>query len=90
MSDQYDFKVEYLKALSSSIRLKMLDLLNKGPMFIEDIKAEINLHGSVVSQHLRKLQVVGIIKSSRQGRYVKYEIRDIKVIQLLSMIPERG
>jgi ArsR family transcriptional regulator len=84
---EYQRKVHYLKALSSPVRLRIIEFLQSGPKMSEQIKNEFNLHPSVVQQNLSKMVVNGIIQGVRNGRYVRYEITDLNVVKILKLLP---
>jgi DNA-binding transcriptional ArsR family regulator len=63
------------KALSVETRLKIIELLkSKGPLGAKKIAAEVGVTPAAVSQHLRMLKHVGLVRSERKGYWIPYEI----------------
>jgi predicted transcriptional regulator len=51
------------EALASDVRLMIINLLASQPMNNKDLAANLKLSGAIVTSHVRKLQVAGIIES---------------------------
>lgn len=51
------------EALASEVRLHILHLLAERPMNNKDLAARLGLSGAIVTMHIRKLQVAGLIQS---------------------------
>jgi ArsR family transcriptional regulator len=67
---------EVFKALSDPTRLKVIRLVatKKEYLFVAEIAAKLGISNSAVSQHLKVLKNVNIVKPKRQGYKVYYEI----------------
>ena len=75
-----------LKALANKKRLEILKLLTKNSgLGVIEIAKEINLHFKSTSKHLQKLSEAGLVKSIREGVWVRYGPSK-KVDQLLKNI----
>jgi predicted transcriptional regulator len=55
--------LEIFKGLASDIRLQIIEILNTGPLSVNDIAQEMQLPQSSIATHLLKLQKVGLIKT---------------------------
>lgn len=81
----HDFEVleanaEILKALAHPVRLCIVKgLLENGPCNVSNMHNCLNLPQSTVSQHVSKLRTAGILKGSRKGTEIVYEICDKKI-----------
>ena len=62
------------KALSETIRLRILALLIKGERCVCDLMAVLDLPQSTVSRHLATLRNAGWIKGRRQGMWMYYQL----------------
>lgn len=70
-------KIKILKALANEKRMEILDLLeNNNDLCVFDIAKKIHLHFKSTSKHLQKLVEAGLIERSRDGLYVKHELRE--------------
>jgi rhodanese-related sulfurtransferase len=72
------------KALSSPVRLELLDVLSQGPRTVESLAAEIGQSMSNTSQHLQVLRLARLIESERKGVFITYSIADAQVLVLTS------
>src|SRR4030043_2390444 len=66
---------EVLKALAVETRVKIIDLLKtKGPLGAKNIAEVIGITPAAVSQHLKILRQVGLVRSERKGYWIPYAI----------------
>jgi DNA-binding transcriptional ArsR family regulator/rhodanese-related sulfurtransferase len=70
-------------ALSSPVRLHLLSLLSHGPKSVARL-AEVSGHQMAnVSAHLKVLREAGLVKSSRDGKYVFYSLSTPRARELV-------
>ncbi len=62
------------KALGDEQRLKMIDMLREGEMYVQEIVDRTGLHQSVVSRHLMFLKVVGLLQVRKQNNMKFYSL----------------
>ena len=66
---------EMFKALAVETRVKIIDLLKtEGPLGAKKISERLGITAAAVSQHLRILRQVGLVRSERNGYWVPYSI----------------
>ena len=66
---------DIFKALSVETRVKIIQLLKtKGPLGAKKIAGLVGVTPAAVSQHLRMLKHVGLVRSERKGYWIPYEI----------------
>lgn len=82
----YQQTANYLKTLGHPTRLKILELLRTGSKQVDDMQKKLNLHRSVIAQHINRLVTGGIVKANREGRYIRYEIDDLHVQLILDLL----
>ena len=63
-----------LKALSDPIRRDILNLLKKGKMSAGDIADHFPVTGASISRHLSVLKEADLIRDTREGKYIIYEL----------------
>lgn len=63
-----------LKALSDPIRRDILNLLKKGRMSAGDIADRFPVTGASISRHLSVLKEADLIRDTREGKYIYYEL----------------
>ncbi len=66
--------LDFFKALADANRLKMIGLLAKEPLSVEQIAAMLDLHSSTVSHHLSRLAKVGLVSARAEGYYSVYQL----------------
>jgi ArsR family transcriptional regulator len=84
----YEREAEFFRALGHPVRLQILDFLTGGSRCTCEIEPEINLDQSTISRHLVTLKRAGILTSRRDGVRVIYEIRDERVLEVLTLVSE--
>ena len=63
-----------LKALADPTRREILNLLKKGSMSAGDISEKFSVSFAAVSRHLSVLKDADLIRDSRDGKYIYYEL----------------
>ena len=63
-----------LKALADPIRREILNLLKKGRMPAGEITAHFSVSAPAISRHLSVLKEADLIRDSREGKFIFYEI----------------
>jgi rhodanese-related sulfurtransferase len=77
-------------ALSSPVRLDLLELLAQGERNVEDLAQLTGATVANASQHLQKLKQVGLIVGRRDGLYVKYRLAGDQVVALMDALGAAG
>ena len=66
---------EIFKALSDPTRLRLIKLLSeKKNLCVNALTNRLDVSQSAVSQHLRILRQVGLVKPDRRGFYIHYSL----------------
>lgn len=60
------------RALASSARLRLIDVLRGRWLCVNALAARVELAQSAVSQHLRILKQSGLVRSEKRGYFVHY------------------
>ena len=63
-----------LKALSDPIRRQILELLKTGRMPAGEIAEKFPVSGAAVSKHLAVLKEADLIRDTREGKFIYYEL----------------
>ena len=63
-----------LKALSDPIRRQILDMLKPGKLSAGEIAEAFPVSGAAVSKHLSVLKEVDLIRDTREGKFIFYEL----------------
>lgn len=83
-----------LKLLGDKTRLSMVKLLEKNDCCVCEFVEIFNVSQSAISQHLRKLRDLGLVKEKRKGQWIFYslnqdsELYDM-LMQVLAFIPSQ-
>jgi ArsR family transcriptional regulator, arsenate/arsenite/antimonite-responsive transcriptional repressor len=79
----YQAKAEFFRMLGHPVRIRVLELLQNGPMPVRDLLAAIEIEPSSLSQQLAVLRRSGIVTSSRDGATVVYQLAGGDVADLM-------
>lgn len=63
-----------LKALADPVRREILDMLRGGRMSAGDITEKFTITGAAISRHLSVLKDADLIRDTREGKFIFYEI----------------
>ena len=63
-----------LKALSDPIRRQILDMLKPGRLSAGEIAEKFTVSGAAVSKHLSVLKEADLIRDTREGKFIYYEL----------------
>ena len=63
-----------LKALSDPIRREILDMLKPGRLSAGEIAENFPVSGAAVSKHLTVLKEADLIRDTREGKFIFYEL----------------
>ncbi|MEU6682783.1 metalloregulator ArsR/SmtB family transcription factor [Streptomyces sp. NPDC046832] len=79
----YQAKAEFFRMLGHPVRIRVLELLQNGPVPVRDLLSEIEIEPSSLSQQLAVLRRSGIVVSLREGATVSYALAGGDVAELL-------
>jgi rhodanese-related sulfurtransferase/DNA-binding transcriptional ArsR family regulator len=77
-------------ALSSPVRLELLELLAQGERGVEELATLTGASVANTSQHLQKLKQVGLIVGRKEAQFVKYRLAGNEVIALFGALGAAG
>ncbi len=93
-----DIKLDYielrkavlvLRAVNHKLRQKMLELIEAdGQMTVTNIYVKLRLEQSVASQHLAILRRAGVVKTTRQGKFIYYSVNEDRIDQISRLVEE--
>lgn len=72
-----------LRMLAEPTRLQLLWQLASGPKTVTELTAAAAAPRTVVSQHLAKLRLSGMVDARKEGRHVIYSLHDGHLIRLI-------
>ncbi|WP_328945914.1 metalloregulator ArsR/SmtB family transcription factor [Streptomyces sp. NBC_00250] len=79
----YQAKAEFFRMLGHPVRIRVLELLQSGPMPVRELLARIEVEPAALSQQLAVLRRSGIVTSTREGSTVVYTLAGGDVAQLM-------
>jgi ArsR family transcriptional regulator, lead/cadmium/zinc/bismuth-responsive transcriptional repressor len=83
--EQYADLAETFRALGDASRAKILHALLTGELCVCDLAALVGITESAVSQHLRVLRSLRIVRPRKAGRVVYYSLEDACIRALLTI-----
>ncbi|MEU5208418.1 metalloregulator ArsR/SmtB family transcription factor [Streptomyces sp. NPDC020742] len=79
----YQAKAEIFRMLGHPLRIRVLELLQNGPMPVRALLGELQVEPSALSQQLAVLRRAGMVSATRSGSTVVYELAGCHVAELL-------
>jgi ArsR family transcriptional regulator len=80
----YQAKAELFRTLGHPVRIRVLELLQAGPRPVRDLRADIDVEPSSLSQQLAVLRRTGVVVSFRDAGLVMYALSTPGVADLLA------
>ena len=77
-----------LKALADPIRREILNLLKDGKMSAGEIVEKFPVTGASISRHLSLLKEADLIRDTREGKYIFYELNTSVLEEIMLWITD--
>ena len=77
-----------LKALADPIRREILNMLKGGPMTAGQICEHFQVTGASISRHLSVLKEADLIRDTREGKFIYYELNASVLEEILLWITD--
>ena len=77
-----------LKALDDPIRREILGLLKKGRLSAGEIADQFDITGAAISRHLSVLKDVDLVRDTREGKFIYYELNTSVLEEVLVWIAD--
>ena len=77
-----------LKALSDPIRREILNILKEGRMSAGDIVEKFSVTGASISRHLSVLKDAYLIRDTREGKFIFYELNTSVLEEIMLWITD--
>ena len=77
------FKAAFFRALAHPVRIRILEVLSKGDMSVQELQEVLGVDQPVVSQQLAVLRTTNIVTGRKEGVSVRYTLRDPLIVDLL-------
>ena len=77
-----------LKALADPIRREILNMLKKGRMSAGDICDHFEVTGASISRHLSVLKDADLIRDTREGKFIFYELNTSVLEEIMLFVSE--
>tara|TARA_B100001964_G_C13866879_1_gene436934 strand:+ start:222 stop:524 length:303 start_codon:yes stop_codon:yes gene_type:complete len=85
--DSLDKQAKVLRAISHPIRIALLDLLQeKNELTVKKIYESLNLKQAETSHHLGILRDKGVLRATRDGKTIRYNLKIEKLTQIIDCI----
>ena len=77
-----------LRALADPVRREILNLLKQSRLSAGDIAAHFDITAAAVSRHLAVLREAELIRDSREGKYIYYDLNASVLEEILLWISD--
>ncbi len=75
-----------MKALADPIRRQILELLKSGRLSAGEIGSHFDVTSAAISRHLAVLREADLIRDTREGKYIYYELNASVLEEILLWI----
>ena len=79
---------ETLKALADPVRRRILNLLKEGRMSAGEIVDCFDITGAAISRHLSVLKDADLIRDTREGKFIYYELNASVLEEILIWVAD--
>ena len=86
MRDAVQQAADFLRSVGNSRRLMILCLLTDGTKTVTELCDAIGARQSLVSQHLTRLRLDGLVQANRQGHFVNYSLTDTPAKDIVAIL----
>jgi len=76
---------QLFEVIGKTDRTRIILAIGKGEACVCHLEALLGLRQAYLSQHLMALRAAGILTTRREGRYIFYCIRDMRLLELIRM-----
>ena len=77
-----------LKALADPIRREILNLLKRGRLSAGEIAEQFPVTGASISRHLSVLKEADLIRDTREGKFIYYDLNASVLEEILLWVTE--
>ena len=77
-----------LKALSDPVRREILNLLKAGRLSAGEISEHFTITDAAISRHLSVLKEAELIRDTREGKYIYYDLNATVLEEILLWVKE--
>lgn len=77
---------DFFNLLSNPDRVKIIGLLLKREMDVNEIHESLEISQSRVSQHLKLLKLNHLVEERREGKHVYYHVKDPRVSRVIESV----
>ncbi len=88
MDDIYTKNAEIMNALSTPIRLQIMDMLSCGELCASVIQESFSITQPTLSYHMKILTSAGVVSMRNEGKYVFYSLKMEKLKIFLNEIEQ--
>lgn len=82
----YEKFVPVFKALADETRLKVIDMLSCGELCACDLLDDLDISQSTLSYHMKILTDCNLVKSRKDGQWVRYSLENDKFEESLKFL----
>lgn len=84
----YEIQADLCRTMSSAPRLEIVHLLRDGPKRVSEIVEITGYPQGTISRHLAVLRNGGVLKATRQGKDIFYQIANPKIVNICDLMRE--
>lgn len=77
---------ECLRTLAHPVRLRMVEMLLNGRYTVGDLAEACDIRPNVASEHLRLMEMCGLLTKEREGRRIYYQSAHACLVKILDCV----
>lgn len=81
-----DEAVSMLKTLGNTDRLMLLCQLTLAPCTVGELEQLTGILQPTLSQQLSVLRREGVVRTEREGKFIRYQLADVRTLQLMQLV----
>jgi DNA-binding transcriptional ArsR family regulator len=85
-STRLNQSAEFLKTIAHPHRLRMVQMLLRGPYIVGELADACGIPSHVASEHLRLMQRSGLLTRRKEGRKAYYQIAQTRLVPMMACI----
>jgi DNA-binding transcriptional ArsR family regulator len=86
--EELNHTAEIIKAIADPKRLQILYLLKFRDLYVCELEEVLDRPQSTISHHLNILKNIGLVKSSKEGIWKRYELKNPEILVLVDNLCE--
>jgi ArsR family transcriptional regulator len=85
-NEPYDLYSSVCRTIVNPVRQKIIEIINTQTLNVSQIRMELNISMSNLSNHLSALYRVGVLNRYKEGTFIYYFLTEPKILDVLGQM----